>query len=85
MAFSRPEEETKRVLRALRNQLMSRRSKAEQGIPTTPSSGEVALSISSPGIGNLGRLFDATYVGIEVVLRGGKLAVSGEGGGHGRE
>ena len=53
------------------------------GIPTTPTSGEAAPSIFSPGIRYLGGLLYSAPVGVEVVLGGRELAISGERPRHG--
>ena len=58
---------------------------ADYGIPTTPSAGEVARNISSPRIRYLSRLSHAAHVAIQVVLRGGKVAVARKRGGHGNK
>lgn len=54
-----------------------------RGIPTTPLSGEAVPSIVSPGIGYLSGLLYSAPIGIEVVLGGWEVTVSGEGGRHG--
>ena len=46
-------------------------------------SGEAVPSKISPGIRYFGGLLYSAPVGIEVVLGGGKVTVSGEGGRHG--
>lgn len=67
----------------LQRSMTAKRVKNDHGIPTTPATGEAAASISSPRIRYLGRLFHSAPVGIEVILRGGEVAVSWKGGRHG--
>ena len=56
---------------------------ADSGIPTAPASGEAVPNFSSPGIRYLGGLLHTAPVATEVILRGGEVATSGEGGRHG--
>ncbi len=80
-AFSSPDEETKRVL-CPQYQLLCCSSRSYCGIPTTPGFGEAAPFFSSPRICNLGRLSHTAPIGIEVVLRRGKVPVPWKGSGH---
>ena len=79
LAFSRPEEETKRVLGGGGSMISyCGRSVVLITIPTTPCSGEVGPKISSPRIRYLSRLPYASYVAIQVVPRGGEVTVARE-------